>query len=98
MSRETLRAELTDLKIDLIDRLTAALSTKADGAVVVEHDKRITQLELSKASREHMPTEILELTKRVSSLEKFRYAFPTAAFLSVLTSIVLVLYYVVGGH
>lgn len=98
VSRETLRAELTDLKLDLIDRINQALSTKADGAVVVEHDKRITQLELSRASREHMPAEILDLTKRISSLERFRYAWPSAAILSALAALAVAVYYFAGGH
>lgn len=98
VSRETLRAELTDLKLDLIDRINQALSTKADSAVVSEYDKRITQLEMSKAAREGMPAELLDLTKRVSSLEKFRYAVPSAAIISTLTAVIIVIYYFAGAH
>lgn len=98
VSRDTLRAELNDLKVDLIDRISEAISTKADGAIVAEHDKRITQLELSKAAREGMPAELLDLTKRVGALEKFRYAVPSAAIISTLTAVVIVVYYFAGAH
>lgn len=93
VSRETLRAELTDLKIDLIDRINEALSTKADGSIVAQQDQRIASLELSRAGREGIPNEILDLTKRVGALEKFRYAVPSVAFLSLVCSVAVVVYY-----
>lgn len=97
VSRDTLRAELNDLKVDLIDRINEALATKADARIVDEYDKRITQLEMSKAAREGLPAEILDLTKRVSALEKFRYAWPSLALLGVVAMFATVAWYVFGA-
>jgi hypothetical protein len=91
VSRDALRAELNELKVDLIDRINHSLSTKADEAVVQEHDKRITQLEISQAGRAQMPDQILELNSRLDALEKFRWSVPSIALISVM---LLVYYYV----
>lgn len=72
LSRETLRAELSQLELRLVDRITTALATKADNAVVAALDSRVQALELSRASREHLATDLPDLDKRVSSLEQSR--------------------------
>lgn len=97
VSRDTLRAELNELKVDLMDRISEALSTKADATIVAEHDKRISQLEVNAASRLGLPAEIIDLTKRVSALEKFRYAWPSLALLGVVAMFATVAYYLFGA-
>jgi hypothetical protein len=86
------------MELRLVDRINAALSTKADAVVVDQVEKRVGALEITKASRESLPSEILELTKRVSALEKFRYAVPSAAILSLVASVALVILVALGGH
>lgn len=94
VSRETLRAELSQMELRIVDRLSEALETKADRLIVEQLDKRVDDLALSRASREHLPSEVLELTKRVGDLERFRYAIPSVAALSLLVSAaVAVLYF-----
>jgi hypothetical protein len=87
LSRETLRAELSQLELRLVDRLTNALSTKADGAVVDQLDKRVYQLELIRAAREHLAADQVETERRVTKLERFRYAMPSAAMLATLAAV-----------
>lgn len=94
IDRETLRAELGALELRLVDRLSEALTSKADAKVVEQHDARINSLELSRAARETMPTDISEIDKRVTTLERFRYAVPSVAVLSLLCTLVLTVYYV----
>lgn len=89
LSRETLRAELAQLELRLVDRLTQALDGKADHAVVEAQNQRITVLELSRAARETLPTEINDVEKRVTRLERFRYAVPSVAALSAVAAIVM---------
>lgn len=93
LSRETLRAELSQMELRLVDRLTQALSTKADSLIVDQLDKRVDDLQLSRASREHLPAEVLDLNKRVATLERFRYAFPSIAMVSLFASVALTIFY-----
>lgn len=97
IDREVLRAELGQLELRLVDRLADALKSKADSKVVEQHDARISSLELSRAARENMPTDLSEQDKRISSLERFRYAFPSVAVLSLLVSIALLVVYFKQG-
>ena len=69
ISLDTLRNELAQLELRLVDRIQSALESKADKAVVAEHDKRITSLELSRASREHMSKDLADVDRRLASLE-----------------------------
>lgn len=97
IDRETLRAELGALELRLVDRLAGALESKADAKVVEQHDARIGSLELSRAARENMPGDVSELDRRVTVLERFRYAVPSAAILSLLASIIIGVLYVTHG-
>ena len=65
VSLDVLRNELTQLELRLVDRISAALETKADKAVVAEMDKRIVGLELSRASREHMEKDFSEMAAQI---------------------------------
>lgn len=93
IDRETLRAELGALELRLVDRLAGALESKADAKVVEQHDARIGSLELSRAARESMPSEVADLNNRVTLLERFRYAIPSVAVLSLLVSIIVAVLY-----
>lgn len=94
VSREALRAELSDLELRLVDRLANALELKADSRVVEQMELRMRSLEEARAAREALPGEILDLNKRVGALEKFRYAVPSLAVLSFLASLILTVYYI----
>lgn len=97
IDRETLRAELGALELRLVDRLAGALESKADAKVVEQHDARISSLELSRAARENMPSDVSEIDRRVTVLERFRYAVPSAAVLSLVASIVIGVLYITHG-
>lgn len=90
---QTLKAELAQMELRLVRSLTDALSHKADVTVVAEMDKRVQGLETSRAERAQMPAEVNDLNKRVTALEKFRYAVPSVAFVSMVLSMILVYYY-----
>lgn len=105
LSRETLRAELAQMELRLVDRITLALATKADMGIVDQLDKRVQDLEISRASREHLERDFHELEKRVTfneqskadkdeveGLTRFRYAFPSATVVSSLAALALALY------
>jgi hypothetical protein len=96
IDRETLRAELGQLELRLVDRLAAALEAKADAKVVEQHDARIASLELSRASRENLPMDFADLDKRLTSLERFRYMLPSATVLSLIVSIALSVHYLLN--
>lgn len=97
LSRETLRAELSQLELRLVDRLTNALESKADTTVVNQLDARVNSLELSRASRDHLAPEVQEMDRRLTRLERFRYAVPSASFLSLLVTAALALFYFTHG-
>ena len=98
LSRETLRAELSQLELRLVDRLTNALELKADNSTVAEMQKQIASLENSRSAREHLAHDMMDLERRVGGLEKFRYAWPSLALLGVIAMFLTVAYYFVGGH
>jgi hypothetical protein len=97
IDRETLRAELGQLELRLVDRLAGALESKADAKVVEQHDARIVSLELSRAAREAMPNDLADQDKRITSLERFRYAVPSVAMVSLLVSAALTVFYFSHG-
>lgn len=86
IDRETLRAELGQLELRLVDRLAGALESKADSKVVEQHDARISSLELSRAAREEMPRDMTVLSERIGKLERWRYAFPGVSVLALAVS------------
>ena len=90
---QTIKAELAQMELRLVRSLNEAMTHKADASVVSELDKRTQSLERSREAREHMPNDILDLNKRVNALEKFRYAVPSVAFISMVLSMILVYYY-----
>ena len=98
LSRETLRAELSQLELRLVDRLTNALELKADNATVDEMKKQLASLEKSRSAREHLATDVQDLERRIAALEKFRYAWPSLALLGVVAMFLTVAYYFIGNH
>lgn len=69
VSVDVLRNELAQLELRIVDRIATSLDQKADKTIVAEHDKRITSLELSRASREHLSQDVNDMDRRVMSLE-----------------------------
>lgn len=82
ISLSTLRAELIALELRIVDRLTVALAVKADAMHVEQLDTRLTQLEIWRAGRERTPETLLDHDRRIGKLERYRYAIPSAALLS----------------
>lgn len=90
---QTLKAELAQMELRLVRSLTDALAHKADQTVVAEMDKRVQGLETSRAERAGLAAEVIDINKRLTALEKFRYAVPSVAFVSMVLSMILVYYY-----
>lgn len=93
VSLEKLRAELGELELRIVDRINDALDKKADQAVIEQLDQRVQSLELSRAAREHITAEVSDQNDRINKLERFRYAVPSVAFISMLATLVMVAYY-----
>lgn len=87
VSRETLRAELSQLELRLVDRLTHALDTKADQAVLEQAVARVAAMEIYQAGRIHLPEEVVSLGRRVTTLERFRYSVPSTAIIALIVSL-----------
>ena len=75
------------MELRLIDRLTAALAQKADLHHLEQLEARVQSLELSRASRENHAQVIGEQGVEIEKLKRFRYAFPSVAFLSLLLGV-----------
>lgn len=86
VSVETLRAELGALELRLVDRINDALDKKADQAVLEQLERRVASLELSRAERQHMPGQLVSFEERLTRLERFRNAVPSAAVLALFLS------------
>lgn len=84
VSVEVLRAELAQLELRLIDRLTAALAQKADLSHIEQLESRVQSLELSRAAREGHATTLADHGVEIEKLKRFRYAFPSVALVSLL--------------
>lgn len=82
VSVETLRSELAQLELRLVDRLTAALAQKADLAEIHQLEQRVQSLELSRAARESHADTLLEHSREIERFKRFRYAFPGVSFVS----------------
>lgn len=66
----TLRAELGNLELRLVDRLNDTMEKKADSNVVDQLDKRVSSLEISRAQREDMPKDIAALQEAVGGMRR----------------------------
>jgi hypothetical protein len=94
VSEDKLDAKLARLELNLVDRITKALDAKADESYVAQLHARIHTVEgtlqatamLAASSRE--TTEDVE--KRLRYIERFRFAVPSASFLSVVAAIAAV--------
>ena len=92
VSRDALRAELSSLELRLVDRITLALEGKADAHAVEAVRARVHSLESSAASVALLLKQLADQEGRLRALERFRYAVPSAAFISVIVSVLSVLY------
>lgn len=86
-SRETLRAELAALELRIVDRLTAALEHKADKAALDAALREIDSLKLLAAGRTHLPESVNDHERRLTALERFRWAVPSTAVISTLVAL-----------
>lgn len=91
VSRSALRAELAEMELRLVDRLTGALELKADQAVFDQVMARVAALELSRAERAHIPAEVENQGKRITALEKWRWGIPSLATLIAVAGLLLAL-------
>lgn len=92
ISREALRAELSQLELRIVDRLTQALEKKADHFAVEALELRVQGLELSRAERTHMSGDMSEIAIRLTRLERFRYAVPGVGVLSLIVTLGILLF------
>lgn len=92
VSREALRAELSELELRIVDRLSRELERKADSTELSALEGRVGSLELTRASREHLATDTSDLSTRVSRLEKFRYGVPSVAVITLIATVFLVVF------
>lgn len=97
VSRDTLRAELSALELRIVDRVTQALSTKADQAHIDALQSRVASLEQTRASREYLVGELLTLGGKVAALERFRYSIPSLALLIAIIALADAIYRFVNG-
>lgn len=79
-----------DKKVDDVRDAVATLVEKSSNQadVLDDHETRIRALE------EHMPD---DAKARISALERFRFAFPSLAFLAFLCSVAMLVLYASGG-
>lgn len=92
VSRDALRAELSSLELRLVDRITTALEGKADASVVEGVRARVHSLESSTQAVTALIKQLGDQESRLRALERFRYAVPSAAVLSVVFSALAFLY------
>lgn len=91
VSVETLRGELAQLELRLVDRLTAALSQKADVAHLEQIEARVQSLELTRAGREGHATLLAEHAREIESFKRWRWQFPSLAMVSILVAVIALL-------
>jgi hypothetical protein len=93
VSEDKLDAKLARLELSLVDRITGALDAKADQAYVAQLHARIHTVEGTLQATALLVPSFKETTddveKRLRGLERFRYAIPSAAALSLVTAVVL---------
>jgi hypothetical protein len=82
VSRDALRADLADLELRLVDRLSARLDEKADSIVLDAVRARVHALEGTTATMGLLVTQFGDQEGRLRSLERFRYAFPATSVLA----------------
>jgi hypothetical protein len=97
VSEDKLDAKLARLELNLVDRITKALEAKADEVYVAQLHARIHTVEGTlQATALLIPSfkdTADDVEVRLRGLEKFRYAVPSAALLSVLAAILSALHW-----
>jgi hypothetical protein len=96
VSEDKLDAKLARLELNLVDRITTALDAKADQAYVAQLHARIHTAEATLQATAMLLPAFKEtaddVEKRIRGLERFRYAIPSAAFLSAIAATFLAIY------
>ena len=93
VSEDKLDAKLARLELNLVDRITKALDAKADQGYVEQLHARVHSLESNVQATALLVPAFKEtaddVERRLRGLERFRYAIPSAALLSLATAIAL---------
>lgn len=96
VSEDKLDAKLARLELNLVDRITSALDAKADQAYVEQLHARIHSAESAiQATALLVPafkSTADDVETRLRGLERFRYAVPSAAVISVLVAVATAAY------
>lgn len=82
-----LDARLSKMELNLVKEFAEQLKSKADAAVVGKMEEQLDSLERSRAAREHLSGDLIELSNRVSALERFRWTFPSAAAIAAIAAV-----------
>lgn len=96
VSEDKLDAKLARLELNLVDRITKALDAKADQGYVEQLHARVHSMEASMQATALLVPSFKEtaddVERRLRGLERFRYAVPSAAFLSLTTAVALLIH------
>ena len=87
VSEDKLDAKLAKLELSLVDRITKALDIKADQAYVEQLHARIHSIEATTQATAWMGEALKDVEQRTRKLERFRYAIPSAAAISVIAAV-----------
>jgi hypothetical protein len=91
VSEDKLDAKLARLELNLVDRITKAIDIKADQAYVEQLHARIHTVESTLQATAMMASSSVEtrqdFEKRLRYIERFRFAVPSAAFLSLVAGV-----------
>lgn len=91
VSEDKLDAKLARLELNLVDRITSALETKADQAYVEQLHARVHSVESVASAAASLAQANIEKDadkeKRIRALERFKNAVPSVAAISLVVSI-----------
>lgn len=98
VSEDKLDAKLARLELNLVDRITHALESKADQEYVAQLHARIHTAEATLQATALLVPAFKEtaddVEKRLRGLERFRYAIPSAAIISAMAAVSVVVTHV----
>jgi hypothetical protein len=92
VSEDKLDAKLAGLELRLVDRLTRAIEVKADAAVVEAIQGRLRLVEGTLQGLTYIGEEQRNQRTEIDALQRFRYAVPSVALLSLIVAIATTIY------
>jgi hypothetical protein len=102
VSEDKLDAKLAQLELNLVDRITKAIDVKADQAYVEQLHARIHTVESTLQATAMMASSSVEtrqdFEKRLRLIERFRYAVPSATFLSTCAAVAAIVITYLHSH